>query len=179
VTAPYRFVFASDLGDALRREAIAFWQRHGALPVGVDPAERAAQLVAAAKDAAGEIAGVSTAFKAVHPRLEQLMFHLRVFVAPSARRQHLSVDLTNASLRHLEQLNAALPEHERALGAIAEMQTEHYKTGGTMARKAVWPTGFTFIGRTPAGDHLRVVYFQGAELRFGRSPPKRDPRTDT
>ncbi len=160
-----------DLADPalLARERAAvlqFWAHERALPPDADAAARVREVLYVARDGAGRIAGVCTVYKAVHPRLEHAMFHLRAFVAPGARRQRLAFRLALAAREHLEAFNARLPEAERALGVLMEVEAEALKHS-PLTRQARWPqTQFSFMGRTASGAHLRVYYFVDAPLRF-------------
>ncbi|MGQ0699255.1 MAG: hypothetical protein ACT4PZ_13540 [Panacagrimonas sp.] len=152
--------------EALRQDVIRFWVAERALPLEVDIAARAAQVLLLARDQTGAIAGVCTAYNAVHPRIEHLMFHFRAFIAPQARRQNLARTLTLAAQKYLETHNQRLPPQEKALGLIMEVEATVLKTS-PVTRQACWPsTQMQFIGRTPGGAHLRVWYFEDAPLNF-------------
>jgi hypothetical protein len=170
-TTQFRMISALDAGaEALRGEVVEFWRAHHALPPGVDPLQRVQQVVAVAKGAGGRIAGVISAYKSAHAFLAQPTHSVRAFVAPEARRHRLSLDLTDYAKRLLEARNALLPAPERTLGLLGVMEAEGYKTG-PFGAKAVWTTGMTFIGRDQHGSHVRVNYFDGAELIGPESQP--------
>ncbi|MGQ0622488.1 MAG: hypothetical protein ACT4QA_21700 [Panacagrimonas sp.] len=151
---------------ALRQDVVRFWTAENALRPDTNVVERAAQVLLVARDDRGAIVGVCTAYNAVHPRIEHRMFHFRAYVAGPARRQNLARELTLAARKYLESYNQRLPEDQKALGVIMEVEAAVLQTS-PVTRQARWAaTQMSFIGRTPSGAHLRVYYFEDAPLRF-------------
>jgi GNAT superfamily N-acetyltransferase len=169
---PMQLIYAWDEGsDELRRDVIAFWREHRALPPTADPQERVAQVLIVAKNPEGRIAGVCTAYNAVHPRLEHRLFHFRAFIDPTARNRRLGTDLMIEGKIYLERYNERLPEAEKAIGIIIDVEADVLKVSRD-ARRPIWPySGMIFLGRTPQGHHLRVHYFKDAVMNFSGPGP--------
>ncbi len=73
------------VSEDLRDEVAAFWVDNGALP-NVDAArQRADQLVCVARNAAGEIVGVNTAYVSGLGAEQRRYFFCRMFIRPSDR----------------------------------------------------------------------------------------------
>lgn len=141
---------------AIEGDAIAFWRRLGILPPGVDPEQRADELVAAAyrRD---ELIGVSTA---VPERIESLrarFFMLRAAVDPGHRRTHAAIALLVHSRDLLEHWAADHPEEKMAgIGAIIENE----EVAARLA-EPYWPvTRLGLVGHLPNGQQIRVAWFR-------------------
>ncbi|HUS25009.1 MAG TPA: hypothetical protein VM369_08670 [Candidatus Binatia bacterium] len=157
--------------EDVRREAIALWREHHAIP-DAEAAERAKQLAVTARDESGRLAAVCTAYKAPVPRLEHELYYLRAFVAPPARRSRVGVDLVNHAKEALTRYNASLPPERRLIGIVMDIEAEVLKKGDPEIVWAHWSwVDFYFIGRTPRGTHLRVHYFKEVPLRFAAERP--------
>ena len=147
-------------------DVLALWAKEGVV---ADAAARRridqVELVAIAGD--NEIAGVSSVYLDRSPRLRMDMWHYRTFIASGYRHGSLAAQLLFQNRERLERRFVS-GEDTRAPGMIFELQNE-----GLMRtlNTAVWPrSGFTFIGDTPHGAHVRVRYFEGA-----RVPPPDGP----
>jgi hypothetical protein len=147
-------------------DVLSLWAKEGVV---ADAAARRridqVELVAIAGD--GEIAGVSSIYLDRSPRLQMDMWHYRTFVASGYRHSSLAAQLLFHNQERLE-ARFASGEDRRAPGMIFELQNE-----GLMRtlNTAVWPrSGFTFIGDTPHGTHVRVRYFEGAQVSLPDAP---------
>lgn len=67
------------------QKIIDFWRRNGALPAGAAAAERVHQVVCVAENAAGEVVGVNTVYRAPFGPQQEPYFAYRMFIQPADR----------------------------------------------------------------------------------------------
>lgn len=149
-------VAASD-GEAIR----AFWQREGAIIDEQVAAQRLRQVVAFARAADGEVAGVCTAMPVQPPRFGQPMYYWRTFVGRAWRDTSLVIRLLKRSCTILE---AYAREREYpCIGILLELENERFSERG---RKAVWVNPeFVYIGLSDRGLDARAWFFPGVRLK--------------
>ncbi|MAB15128.1 hypothetical protein [Parvibaculum sp.] len=138
------------------RDAMEMWQAEGALPEGVDPAERARELVIAIYD--GEmLAGCLTAD--FHPmrELEEKFAFARSFIRPAWRGARLTDRLMIDGHAELGRWAAANPQ-EKLAGSAAIYQNAN------LGARPVEPSGLTLIGFTGKGLQKRVLWFDHYRL---------------
>ena len=116
----------------------------------------------------GEIVGVSTVQARIVPRLRQPMYYYRNFIVADYRGKQLAVPFLKKTQDVLQEYNLALPK-PNCLGIIIELEN---KSLAAHRNEAQWKEGFTFIGYSPKGLHLRVWYFDGVKL-FPPAPLKK------
>ncbi|HKN78693.1 MAG TPA: hypothetical protein VJW16_05965 [Lysobacter sp.] len=151
----------------LQAELVEFWMRHRAIPDAERAKLRALQAVCIARNAQGELCGVATAMLRIIPRLRQPTYYFRQFFAPEMRGQQQARPFFHQACRILEEGNKQKPE---SLGILLEVENQGLNVHFT---KAVAPnTGAVFIGYSPRGFQLRVIYFEGAAL-FPPAPLRR------
>lgn len=153
----------------IEAELVEFWTRNGALADPAKAALRARQAVCIARDSEGALCAVGTALLRIIPRLRQPTYYYRQFFAESHRGQKLTMPFFERARQVLEEHNASLAQPE-SLGVLVELENR-----GLDARyqNAVEPrTGATFIGYSPRGFQLKVIYFAGAKL-FAPAPLRR------
>ena len=143
----------------LQAELAAFWLEHKALADVERANARAQQAVCVLRDANGALCGVATALVRILPRLRQPMYYFRMFIAPDQRRQQQALPIFRAACAILEAANADKPE---SLGVLLEV--ENPDLARLFSHAVGQRTGATFIGYSPRGHQLRVVYFDGAKL---------------
>lgn len=140
----------------IEADAAAFWNRLEILPQGVDPAQRARQLVAVVyKDE--EIVGVMTA---TIERVEQVRTRLamiRSAVDPGHRRAQILRALTWYSRALLERWSRDHP-HERLGGLGGIIESEQLAELAKQPNLA--PSGFILAGFLPDGRQLRISWFE-------------------
>ena len=146
-----------DAAEAVR----AFWLAERAFDQEAQIAQRLPQLVAHALDADGSVAGVCTAYSMTPPQLGQPVYYWRTFIGARWRATPLVMQLLKHSCRVLE-------EHARAngfpcIGVLLELENTRFRDRGRAAQW--WNPRFTYIGRSPRGLDVRVLYFKGARLR--------------
>ena len=139
----------------------AFWLAEGAFDQHAQVQQRLPQLVAHALAPDGSVAGVCTAHAMTPPQLGQPMYYWRTFIGARWRATPLVMQLLKHSCRLLE-------EHARAhgfpcIGVLLELENTRFRERGRAAHW--WNPRFTYIGRSPRGLDVRVLYFKGARLR--------------
>ena len=143
----------------LQAELAAFWLAHKAIPDAERANARAKQAVCVLRDADGTLCGVATAMVRILPRLRQPMYYFRMFIAPDCRRQQQALPIFRAACGILEAANQDKPE---SLGVLLEV--ENPDLARVFSQAVGSRTGAAFIGYSPRGHQLRVVYFKGAKL---------------
>ena len=155
----------------LSSELIALWARNQALPDPTKAAERASQAVAVGRDTdTGALWGVGTAVLGVVPSFGQPTYLCRQFFDVGARGLRQGIPFFNRMRETLEAYNASLPSPE-AVGILFELQNDSMSNRyqGMYEEDA----RAHFIGWSPRGRQLRVVYFEGARIML---PPDAAPR---
>lgn len=152
----------------LEAELVEFWISNKAMADKKLAAERAKQAVCIARSEKGEIIGVSTAHPRIVPRLRQPMYYYRNFIAADYRGKQLAAPFLEKTKETLQEFNLALPK-PLCLGIIIELEN---KGLAAHRNEAQWKEGFTFIGYSPKGLHLRVWYFEGVRL-FAPAPMRK------
>lgn len=158
----------------LSSQLIAMWARNHALPDPTKAAERAQQAVAVGRDTeTGAIWGVGTAVLGVVPSFGQPTYLYRQFFDVGARGLKQTMPFINRARDTLEAYNASLPKPE-SVGVMFELQndalSERYRDLYQPEARA------HFIGWSPRGRQLRIMYFEGARIMLGPDEvPKRRP----
>jgi hypothetical protein len=143
----------------LQAELAAFWLSHNAMGDAERADARALQAVCVLRDEAGTLCGVATAMLRTIPRLRQPTYYYRMFIAPAHRKAQQALPIFRAACEILEGANKDQPE---SLGVLLEVENPDLARVFTHAIGA--RTGAAFIGYSPRGHQLRVVYFEGAKL---------------
>ena len=149
------------LGDPrIEADAIAFWTRLGLLPAGVNPADRARDIVLAVYKGDRMVA-VTTAELGILPQVRARLAMIRGAVDPEFRRSHIRAVMLARARATLEAWSAENPDERVAgLGAIVESREL-----GPRARQPYAPLSrFGLIGFTPDGRQIRVSWFQDFRL---------------
>jgi hypothetical protein len=152
----------------LEAELIQFWIKNKAIGTEKDASDRAKQVACLVRSEDGEIVGVSTAHPRIVPRLRQPMYYYRNFIAEDFRGRQLAPPFLEKTKEVLQDYNLALSK-PLCLGIIIELEN---KSLAAHRNEAQWKEGFTFIGYSPKGLHLRVWYFEGVRL-FAPAPVKK------
>lgn len=155
----------------LASELIAMWARNRALPDPTKAAERAQQAVAIGRDAeTGQIWGVGTAVLGIVPSFGQPTYLYRQFFDVGARGQKQTMPFINFARDTLEAWNASLPKPE-SVGVMFELQNEGLANRYQGMYEDV--ARAHFIGWSPRGNQLRMMYFKDAKILL---PPKKVQR---
>lgn len=148
--------------EALR----AFWRREGAIKDAAQIDERLPQVVMHACSEDGEVAGVCTALPLTPPQLEQPLYYWRTFVGARWRSTPLVMMLLKRSCALLEAYARA--NDFPCIGVLLELENTRFRDKGRTA--AWWNPPFVFVGRSPRGLDVRVLYFKGARLKSAGAP---------
>jgi len=151
------------LDDSTRDEVASFWQRHGAILDEQRARKRVGQVVALARAAGGEIAGVCTAQKQRVPDLGETLYYYRTFVAPGFRNGFIVRRLLARAVGVLGEYSRRHPG-DGAKGVYLELENPSF---AKRLRWAVWPRPgleFVYIGTTPQGLERRVLWFPHARI---------------
>ena len=114
--------------------------------------------------------GVSSAYLQRSDQLKMDLWHQRAFVSRDHRHSSVAAHLATGGRDLLEQRFRS-GEDTRGAGIAWEVENEELKRYFNRAHW-VW-TDFTFIGENARGDHVRVHFFEGAEVpdqRRARKP---------
>jgi hypothetical protein len=153
----------------LEAELVEFWVSNKAIGDPKLAAERTKQVVCLVRSEQGAIAGVSTAQPRIVPRLRQPMYYYRQFFAEDVRGQQLAAPFLAKSKEVLQQHELSLPRPQY-IGVILELEN---RALAAHRNQAQWKEGWTFIGYSPKGLHLRVSYFD--EVRLHPPAPLKKP----
>lgn len=144
---------------AIEADAKALWRRLSLLPGGLDPDQRAAEIVSAAY-VQGELAAISTAFVREIEFLRARFAMFRCVVAPEFRRHSVARKIAGHSREVLEQW--AYDHDQGVMGMATVVQSEDLVG---KPRRAVWRTsGLTLVGFTDEGEQIRVAWFDHAAV---------------
>lgn len=146
----------------LSSELIALWARNRALPDPTKAAERASQAVAVGRDTdSGAIWGVGTAVLGIVPSFGQPTYLYRQFFDVGVRGLKQTMPFLQCIRETLEAYNASLPKPE-SVGVMIELQNDEmaqrYRDMYEEDARA------HFIGWSPRGRQLRMMYFKGAKI---------------
>lgn len=146
---------------ALASELIAFWARNNAIADPTKAAERATQAVLVGRDEDGQIWSVGTAVLGIVPSFGQPTYLYRQFFAASHRGMKQTMPFLVRARETLEAYNASLPQPE-SVGVMIELQNDamsvRYQDMYEQEPAA------HFIGWSPRGRQLRMLYFKGARI---------------
>jgi hypothetical protein len=144
----------------IKRQVLDVWQTIGLQER--DMTERINQLVYVVKNEAGEVVGISTAFKTYIKQLRGYFYAFRCMVVPEFRVPGLDSKLVVETRDFLESIHEQ-DGPEKALGVITLVENENIKKYNT---KAIWTaSSMVFIGYSKEGHHIRVYYFKGARIQ--------------
>jgi hypothetical protein len=148
-------------GDArIEADAIALWNRLGALPANVSPEARARELVLGAYQG-DRLVGLVTAELGILPQVRARVAMIRGLVDPARRRGHVAFAMMDAVPQILESWAAAHPE-ERVGGFGGIIESNELKAARNLPYWAQW--GFGLIGFNPDGRQIRLAWFDHFRL---------------
>lgn len=151
-------VFEKDAPD-LRNKVVALWRRNGALPAGVDPAQRAAQAALVAIGPSGEAVGVTTVYKGdlaqlgVSGALPESCYFYRMFIQPSDRVAELMRVMTNATYDILRACNVP----DKPAGMVFVSENRKLMRAGM--RRKLLVHGYEFVGQNDRGQDIVLRRF--------------------
>lgn len=157
-----------DLAGSVRDEIVQFWLEEGALPEerATDRVNQAIQILRS--ESGGPIIGICTAQIVYAKRVRSYLYNYRSFIGRTHRShglvRHLcisSYDLLNGDF--------VAGKQKLAIGVILDIENAQLQN----IAPAVWPTTkFVFIGLKDNGNHVRVRYFDGAQIDMSTAPGK-------
>jgi len=154
--------------DQVRNEIIQFWLDEGALTHerAVARVDEVLQVIRSESD--GVLMGICTATIAFVPEMQSHLYNYRSFVGKSYRSHGLVRHLCIDTFERLNQ-DFIAGRQTRAIGVYLDIESAHLQK----ITPAVWPTTkFVFVGVKPNGNHVRVRYFQGAEIKRDAPAPQ-------
>lgn len=144
------------VSEELRSEAAAFWLRNGAIPNSDEARRRADELVCVARNAAGEIVGVNTAYVSTFRSADDRYYFYRMFLRPQDRHLHLACELVRASVDALRDRRV-----EPAVQGIV-LVTENKKLMRASGRRILTHLGWHPAGTDPRGLDVWKIEFDRA-----------------
>jgi len=145
----------------LADEIATLWLEQKALPDRRQAIERSQQVVFIARGEDGKIAGVSTAYKQLNPQIEHYFYYMRAFVHPDYRDGDIGRIFTRAIVSFFE-LQYVTGVDKEVIGVFMEIENQFFQK---FRRDAIFPEAdFVYIGKNERGVHLRVRYFEGAQI---------------
>ena len=159
----YRILQPGEPGSVDAQDVVELWIREGAMPAD-EARRRASEILFVAIDAEDGAVGAATVYLERSEQLRLDLWHYRTFVARDHREGDLAWLLLFASIEHLRGRHES-GKDTRAAGMFMAVQNRGLKT---TRDAAVWPaSGFAFVGQSPKGAHLRVLYFPGTTIAAG------------
>ena len=153
------------LSSVLTEEIIQFWASEGALQ-GEAARQRVGEVYLAARHKhTGAIVGVCTIKPLFIESMGLSFYAFRCFVAQSHRSFEV---LRQLFLATYDDLNGAYTPHAKRsqpsqpVGLFADIENTLLQ----QRKGAVWADArnLTFIGLKPNGNHIRIAYFEGAQI---------------
>lgn len=146
--------------SGIRGQVLEIWNRHGG-PMAGKADERLQQLVFVVKNEAGDVVGMSTAFKAYVKQLRNYFYAFRLMLVPGYRIPGLTSKLLISTRDFLESIHAS-DSNDQAIGLITLVENKPIKEN---RNEAIWPASkMVYIGNTKEGNPIRVYYFKGAHI---------------
>lgn len=148
----------------LSGQVLEIWKRNAG-PVGEQAKDRLAQLVFVVRNDAGDVVGMSTAFKAYVKQLRNYFFALRLMLIPGYRIPGLTSRLLVSTRDFLESIHEQDSVDQKTIGVITLVENQRLKES---RNEAIWPASkMVYIGNSREGHHIRVYYFKGARISPG------------
>jgi hypothetical protein len=145
----------------LADEIASFWLTQQALNDRRQAITRSQQVVFIARGNDGKIAGVSTAYKQMNLQIEHYFYYMRAFVHPDYRDGDIGRAFTRAIVAFFELLYVTGIDRE-VVGVFMEIENHFFQN---YRRDAILQeAGFVYIGKNERGAHLRLRYFEGAQI---------------
>lgn len=152
-------VWRADVSE-VSGQVLDIWKQYGG-PVADLAGERLSQLVFLIRNDAGQVVGMSTAFKAYVKQLRNHFFAVRLMLIPDYRIPGLTSKLLVTTRDFLESACAS-ESSPQPIGLITLVENNRLKE---KRNEAIWPaSGMVYIGNSRDGHHIRVYYFKGARI---------------
>lgn len=159
----FEFVWGN-VSPGLIEEVITFWVTEKALPKNENAHTRASQLLMTARNGNGELVAVSTAERKRIPELlNNVFYYFRVFVSSSQRNKGLQAALSHRA-REIMQKRFLSGEDTLTKGFYLAIESPILKKVHSQAAMIFGGIDHPFIGVDKYGNHLRVGWFDGANI---------------
>lgn len=152
----------------IQAQVVQFWQDQGAIPNAAQARERASELLLVVHTPDKQIAAVSTARSVLVRQLGLPCYYYRMFVARDHRSHGLATtDIVRQVLfRSYQTLNARFVAgtDRDCVGLYMEIENPSVQRN---RNETIWQdfgANAVYIGKTPAGHHARVWYFEGSRI---------------
>ncbi len=142
------------VSEELRHEAAAFWLHNGAIGNPDEARRRADELVCVARNRAGEIVGVNTAYVSSLRTAEDRYYFFRMFIRPQDRHLHLCNAMMRAAAGTLRERRHAEP----AIRGVV-LVAENPKLMRASARRFLTYLGWRQEGKDSRGLDIWTVEF--------------------
>lgn len=146
--------------DRDAEEAVRLWVAEAELEES-EARRRTAEIVRVGIGPDGELCGVSTAYREHNPKVGVELWHIRAFVTPTERLSNLATNLLTGAW---EDVSGRYASGEDRAAAGAAIEIENLDVAEAFPEPIWSPTLFAFVGKRADGAHVRVRWFEGAEL---------------
>lgn len=146
----------------LEKEIIEFWVSEKALPNEAAAAQRIKQAVCIGRNDEGKLIAVCTVQAKLVPRLRQLLYNYRTFVAAAHRDSKLVYPMAIQARLILQEYTHSLPQPE-CIGILIEFENKGLGTAWRAATNE--ETKLNFFGFSQKGFEMRVSYFDNVDLQ--------------
>lgn len=150
------------LTPELEKEIIDFWVSEKALPGAAMAAQRVKQAVCIARTEEGRLISVCTVQPKYVPRLRQLLYNYRTFIAVDHRNSKLVYPMAVSARLALQEYTRSLPQPE-CVGIIIEF--ENKVLGQAYRRANNDESKLAFFGYSQKGLEMRMSYFDDIDLQ--------------
>lgn len=141
-------------------EIIALWLNEHAMPENI-ARQRITEVAQIVRDSGDAVAGICTLYREHNIRLRMPLWYIRAFIGSKYRRSSIGFCLLHSTVDYMQDLYDR-GEDQRAQGIFMEVENESLRR---MAPQGLWGyRRFAYIGNNARGEHMRVQYFNGAEL---------------
>lgn len=145
----------------LADEIATFWLAQQALNDRRQAVTRSQQAAFIARGEDNNIVGVSTAYKQMSPQIGHYFYYMRAFVHPDYRDGDIGRVFTRAIVAFFELFYITGVDKE-IIGVFMEIENRFFQN---YRRDAILQEAdFVYIGKNERGAHLRVRYFEGAQI---------------
>jgi hypothetical protein len=143
----------------IESQVLKIWKELGGL-TDSQCKERLNQLAFVVLNGAGEVVGISTAFKTFIKQLNNYLYAFRCIILPESRIPGMDAKLLVVTRDFLESIHKD-DERDISVGVITLVENPGLK----QRNHAIWPASqMVYIGNSKNGSHIRVYYFKGARI---------------
>ncbi len=137
------------------------WLRGGVKPAIIDIRIGEICIVAYSGD---EVIAVATAYPHYDSHMRNKFFGYRCMTIPRFRQHNLAWRITAETVKVLQEWAAKHAADQRIMGLMTVFETDKYLSGARWPLREKFGITLHFVGYTPAGEQIRVAWFDGAML---------------